>query len=557
MGAHNPPRRTKYFFQISSLHGGVSGDLNALSFGFWNLIVGLRHPRSSSGRKALRARVRQKLLAKALTLNGDKPLKPLRFNIATVLLHPFSSRRRKQLRAELKAGALRSLERSVVGEPFLAKQKSVDAFLQSRLYSEIIARASRHEPLVSRAAKTKYVIFPPFHDSLHAAHEAIRERLPAGEFGTVICIPWLRMGGADRLACLLAAAVRSIRPDERVLMLRTDNPHMERPDWLPEGIAAVDVSGLLKLLPDDAAEYVFYAMLRGLAAKRIINVNSRVCWRVFARFGDRMAREFNLYAYLFCWDQTPKGEKVGYPREFFSATTPYLNALFTDSEYFRSELIRTYSPPQDVAGKMFVLFTPAADAAWPVPAQKLAQERRRPRPRVLWAGRFDRQKRFDIVIKIAAAAPDIDFLCWGSAVLDSPPRKTKLPPNLVLNPPYRTLEELPLADSDLWLFTSDWEGMPNIMIEVAARGAALVGTSVGGVSELLDEKTGWPVPAGSSVEVYVSTIRRALENAAERLDRAAALQKRATARYTFDVHNRALREIFDREKDSRCAFPQS
>ncbi len=48
---------------------------------------------------------------------------------------------------------------------------------------------------------------------------------------------------------------------------------------------------------------------------------------------------------------------------------------------------------------------------------------------------------------------------------------------------------------DLLVLTSDWEGLPNVILEALAAGVPAVGTNVGGVSELLtDGITGYVVP---------------------------------------------------------------
>ena len=53
------------------------------------------------------------------------------------------------------------------------------------------------------------------------------------------------MGGADHHAGQLAQALHRLHPDEKLLLLRTETAHFERPEWFPQGIDNLDLSDLL------------------------------------------------------------------------------------------------------------------------------------------------------------------------------------------------------------------------------------------------------------------------------------------------------------------------
>ena len=96
--------------------------------------------------------------------------------------------------------------------------------------------------------------------------------------------------------------------------------------------------------------------------------------------------------------------------------------------------------------------------------EQLRNSSKRERPCIIWAGRFDRQKRFDLLVEIARLMPDVNFRSWGKAVLDLSPDMSNLPENLQVNGPFVTYDDLPLEDCDGWLYTSAWDGMPTILI---------------------------------------------------------------------------------------------
>lgn len=423
-------------------------------------------------------------------------------------------------------------------------QRRITAVFASSTFHETMRRAIALDPSIGDVSNN-IVVAPPAHDPREASRLETLRRLPRLSYDAIICVPWLRNGGADLVACLLADAVAS-DATRRVLMLRVDQPHFERPDWVPANVDVVHISDVIGALTYANAEEFFYTLLLGLAPKQVFNVNSNLCWRVFARYGARLSRSMDLYSYLFCWDHDAKGNRVGYPSDFFAPTAPHLAGIFTDTRYLRDELFKMHLPPADVRERVTPLFSPVRET--PADSRVIAEVaalRPRARPRVVWAGRLDPQKRFDLVLDAARAMPDVDFECWGGAVLgeaiDHDP-----PPNLKLNGFFKGYDELRLDDADAWLFTSDWEGMPTLIIELGIRGAPIVASAVGGVPELIDSTTGYPVPGGSEACAYVAALRQAIGDPQERVKRATRLQERTRERHTREAYLLRLTEILSK-----------
>lgn len=430
-----------------------------------------------------------------------------------------------------------------------AAQQRMTTVLESKIFNVIYQRALSLDPSVGELEQIREFLVPPIHDPLALVHQNLRARFPATHYDTIVCVPWIRMGGADLVAGLLCGALRALRPEDRILLLRTDQPHLDRPDWLPDTIDIVGISDLFTNLPQQGAQHLLHSAFLGLAPKRIFNVNSRLCWTTFKRFGERLSRQVYLYAYFFCWDQTPSGVRVGYPSEFYTDTARFLMAVFTDTDYLKSELVRIYDPPPAMRDRIIPLYSPTrSTTADPVVAVAgVDSAATRPRPLVLWAGRLDRQKRFDLLVSIARKMPHVDFRCWGAALLDAPPDLSDLPANVKMERPFHSFNELPLDRADAWLFTSAWEGMPTILIELGAYGMPVVASAVGGVSELVNEETGWPVDAIDDTDDYVTALSSALAAPEERVVRARRLQQRVRSRYSQYAYQRTIYHVLTRE----------
>jgi len=427
------------------------------------------------------------------------------------------------------------------------------ALLGSENLGEIFADAQAIEPDVGELATIDDILLLPYYDAMALRHAEAFRRLPRTQYDTVICVPWIRVGGADLVAGLLAKAVLQIRPDQSVLVLRVDNPQFERANWLPRNADVVDVSDLVAGIGFGHQMNLLRCLFRGVGPRRVINVNSRLCWSLVRTYGANLAHTMHLYAYMFCWDHTPSGLRAGYPAEFYADTAEHVTAFLTDTRYLRDELAAMYRLPAQTADRIVPLFTPAQTAIWMPSAARVVQDRADPASRrlVLWAGRLDRQKRFDLVQDIARLMPDVEFRCWGAALLDAPPDLGTLPANVTMQGSFDSFDDLPLQQAGAWLFTALWEGMPTTIIELATRGVPLVASAVGGVPELIRPETGWPVDGDASAEAYASSLREALSNPAEATRRAEALQRLVADTYNETVYNSALDRLFRDENGAR------
>ncbi len=116
--------------------------------------------------------------------------------------------------------------------------------------------------------------------------------------------------------------------------------------------------------------------------------------------------------------------------------------------------------------------------------------------------RFGPEKRpmlwLETAIEVAKRRPDVHFLMIGDGLLYDQVKTAAAQAGLSerLHMPGRTATpSLALAAMDIFLLTSELEGLPNVIIEAGALGIPVVSTDVGGVREALDHgRTGLAVP---------------------------------------------------------------
>lgn len=403
-------------------------------------------------------------------------------------------------------------------------------FMESKTFKDIVKSAAEIEPEVGIADHCSSII-PPWYDAHWAEYSQLLRLLPEGPFDAIVLMPFCKLGGADFVAGVLTTVLSDYG---RVLVIRTDAEDWDRPDWFPENAVSVDLSGVLRALAPELRTRMLYAVLQRYHPRAVFNVNSRVAFDTFVRYGERLTLQMQLYAYYFCADRTPDGHETGYPVWYFSNILPCLTAAMIDNKALANQLIGRYNLTGAYRDRVRVVYTPSMTTPpeTTMAELQLDEAKTRSRKRVLWAGRLDTQKRFELVQQVARLLPDVDFECWGKPVLDAPPDLSELPQNLSINPPFAAYNELPLTEADGWLYTSAWDGIPTILIELAAMGMPIVASAAGGVPELIDETTGWPVGEAATAEDYATAVEAMINSPEERVARAQALKDRARRQHS-------------------------
>nr|BCX01989.1 MAG: glycosyl transferase family 1 [Bacteroidota bacterium] len=101
-----------------------------------------------------------------------------------------------------------------------------------------------------------------------------------------------------------------------------------------------------------------------------------------------------------------------------------------------------------------------------------------------------------------------------------------------------------LAQADMLLLPSDWEGVPLVVLEAMAAGKPVVATRVGGVPELVEDgRTGLLVPP-QDPEALAAAILRLAQDAELRREMGEAGRRRALERFDIQKTARAYGELY-------------
>lgn len=413
----------------------------------------------------------------------------------------------------------------------LAGFNDLDVDLYARLRPDDLAG------LVITDGLTRRPWYPPFRALMRSLDRSYRN---------VVLVPWMTHGGADLVAAHLARLLVERDGTGSTLFVLTDSNRREAEAWLPDGIDRRVVSDLGPDLDPGGRAAIVEALVRGLVPERVFNVNSRAGWDAFVQRGRPLATASRLFGFAFCRDYTPAGRPAGYADTHLRDGLPALERVFLDNARFRVELVAALSLPERQGRKLTVVPQPVALDAFPPRAARPGSS---DAPfTVLWASRFARQKNVNLLARIIARAPEIRFEIWGrgdEAATTALRERLAGCGNAVLRGGFDAFPGLPLGECDAFLYTSLWDGLPNVLLEAAASSLPIVAPDVGGISELVYGETGWLVPAEAGADAYVAALRAVRAEPEKAARRGAAVRALVRRCHGWDAYRAAMDAALD------------
>lgn len=357
----------------------------------------------------------------------------------------------------------------------------------------------------------------------------------------IFLLPALKYGGADLEAIHLMTAIVDENPDSRVVCLTTENTDSPWLGKLPEKVRAIEFGKLLASFPVDEQATLLLRLLLQKSPQVIHNIHSPLGFKLFNDNGASLATQSKLFLSLFSVGLSAEGRMVGYALDYLPLIMDCLTGVFTDNRQLVNQLCDLYAFARE---KFSVIYFPTRHSVKP-------QGRKTPGNslHVLWAGRIDREKCPEVLIQIASAltALPVHFHVYGEPVLDPAGflhlQKLKELPNVTTYGRYDGFESIPASKYELFLYTSQWDGLPNVLLEAITAGLPVIAPDVGGVNELINETTGFLVSRPEAVDEYVEYLKIILNNYEVVIPKVEAASALVATRHSWNSFVSSLRQV--------------
>lgn len=344
---------------------------------------------------------------------------------------------------------------------------------------------------------------------------------------TVILVSHLLVGGAEKYAADLADALVRLL-GHRVAVIVTMPRASSLPDWFNYDILKpfkrTNVVFWTEVCGPAGGNPMFLARtLHALAPRNIVVVNSEIGLDMVERYGAGLSGDAKLFTTYF---------SLGLPLivttgdMYARRTLPYAAAL-TDNVRATMQMARWYGAPPErlvaLPANVRVKSGPEFDA-------RVERSIRSPgsRRRWLWVSRIERMKATHVLGELAALRPDDEFVVYGP-LQDSLDALGILKDNISLGGVLRDVENSDFSTFDGYIFTSLFEGFPNVVLEVSQHGLPMVLSDVGGLRETFSADDVWYVDMAAERGIVAKRFSEALDeiNEATVVD----LQRRARSSY--------------------------
>lgn len=312
-------------------------------------------------------------------------------------------------------------------------------------------------------------------------------------------IPWLKLGGADKV---IKAYIDSVRDTYSIGIITTLEPGDKAPLLQIEYLNLNYLAGWSELIETQKLDIILKSIINLDSLKFVHCVQSDLGYKII-KYYSAILHEYNkkIISSLFCPDYDwEKEEYYGYPfmyKELFNGS----NIVLSDNQYWY-KYFKEINNDTDFA--YLKLSSPVENSG---NYKKLSRDNTY---KVLWASRICEQKLFKVFAQIVLQMPSLKFVIYGN-VPDDKFNKALLNnalklPNVEFRGEYSTLAELNIDEFDLFLYTSLFDGVPNVILEMAMFKLPIIAANIGGITEVLGDDYPFLVQDVMNSSSYINKI---------------------------------------------------
>ncbi len=323
----------------------------------------------------------------------------------------------------------------------------------------------------------------------------------------IIFVPWMIKGGADLFAINYARTIQKLRPSKRVLVLATLPSQSVWANKLGN-IDFVDFGNITSNLAAEQIDRLMEQFIENSGASYLHIINSALAYDFVLKHENYIINTGKkIVATSFSQSINKVGKIFGYSHTHVPAIYELLSAVTTDNiavanmwrdEYgFDTKLIKVHRQPVDL------------DLQKQKNLAKQKHSHSNTKLKVLWAARLAPEKLAYMIPSIGRLLQPNDITIDMYGQID-PGYDTnflsRLPQNVKYHGPYDGFAAIPTHKYDIYLYTSAFDGTPNVLFEATQAALPIVASNVGGIPELLNNSCGLLVQDIYNAEEYAQQI---------------------------------------------------
>ena len=384
------------------------------------------------------------------------------------------------------------------------------------------------------------------------AYHEICQMVGSQRFDEVFLLPFITTGGAERYLADVMQALYDLRPTKRILVLLgepvADGSYVDR---VPPNATVVDLGNDWPRLTMEQRYLIALKLIQSTAPRARLHLrHAPFCEGFYSTFKTILRSNPSMY---YRFGDIMEVDSAGifarpWSFDFVSEHVQDLTLIVADNQTVIESDRRRIA-----VGSEKWRWLPARHLATLSEAEAVARAAKR-KGRVLWASRLDRQKRPELLPHIAdklmELASDIRIDVFGKPVLDAFGLSCLAGlHNLSYRGLYDGFATIDHGAYDAFVYTSVWDGMPNVVLEAIAAGLPVIAPDVGGIAEIIvDGDSGLLLPTLADdhemAAGYAAAIIRLADDPALRAKLVAGALRRLADRHSPGAFAEATRAIF-------------
>lgn len=332
-------------------------------------------------------------------------------------------------------------------------------------------------------------------------------------FTDVVLLPWLKPGGAEKYILQILEKLGTQGLSKKILVVSGQSASSH--EWvakLPGTAVFIDLHNSFPSLSDsDRCDLLVRAILAiSSEGARLHLKASEFAHNVMERYGAALKKWMQPVYYRFCDDATVYDSvqlRSAWGTQHLRKQLPHITILVSDCMHTVSVDTNVMGTP---AAKHHVIYA-QCDV---IEAQEVQHVP--PRHRLLWSSRICGQKRPDLLLLIGKSLekilPHVKIDVFGHC--EEPYSPVMFDTTAIsYKGTYNSFAELKTDHYDGFLYTSAFDGLPNVILEALGSGLPVIAPNVGGISEAVEQnKTGFLLENHPDMEMLVEIYVKSIEN---------------------------------------------
>lgn len=369
------------------------------------------------------------------------------------------------------------------------------------------------------------------------------------KFSDIMLLPDLGRGESQKYVIDILNVLADADPEYRGIVVAGEAAdHRDWADRLPLGTVFIDLYNSFPWLDEDARDLILLRLVTamGNGARLHLKASSFV-HRWFGRFAKAIAKQtFPVYYRSIDERMMIDGNfvELGWGFDFLSTEIENIQRVVSDHMRIIEQDHERIGVLQEKWHCLYASHEVMNDARREAAAF-----------RIIWASRISKDKSPMLLPRIVRAVreviPNVNFIAAGGCDQDSEiwMEQFRTTPGLEYFGPYDEFDALEPCGFDALLYTSAFDGLPNVVLEAMGHGLPVIAPDVGGIREAVHPgRTGWLIASQSDedmlVQAYADAVLDLYRNWSRTRQMGEAARDLVRAQHSADRHRQQARAIF-------------